>query len=187
MKKWTKWKPENSDIILPVVASASIASAGIANGRNIPVIFVPPDPNKKIDNIISIHKTIEAGVCSCSWGIARDRKDIVLILDFSEPIMQRFFVTFDIIKFGIVVDQIMYTHCLLLTTGDEKSKLSLCLNCEKIFLEVHCDGFKKIWDKIFRDTYARHLKKKYNYSQKVAYEIFDKMLEEMAVFKRLRM
>ena len=71
------------------------------------------------------------------------------------------------------------------TTGS--SKLSLCLDRAKIFLEVHCDEFKKVWDDIFRDTYARHLRKKHNYSKKVAYEIFDRMLKEMAVLKNLRM
>lgn len=187
MKDWTKWKPENGDIILPVVASASIASVGVANGRNIAVVFVPSDPDQKIDHIISIHKTIKEGVCACSWGLAQNRKNIILVLEFEEPIKQRFFLIFDIIKFGIVVEQIMHTQCLLLTTGDEHSKLSLCLDRAKIFLEVYCDEFKKVWDGIFRDTYARHLRKKHNYSKKVAYEIFDRMLKEMAVLKNLRM
>ena len=52
MKDWTKWKPDSDDIILPVVASASIASVGVANGRNIAVVFVPSDPEQKIDHII---------------------------------------------------------------------------------------------------------------------------------------
>ncbi len=64
--------------------------------------------------------------------------------------------------------------------------MSLCMNQEKIFLEVYCDDFKDMWKQIFRDTYAHYLRKKHKCSKKASYEIFDKLLNELAIIKEIR-
>ena len=187
MKNPIKVKSNMEDLELNVMASATIASAHIANGRNIPVVFVEADEIGKMENIINVHETIKEGSCESLWGITKDKKNAVLIIDFKEPVEQRVILIFDIIKFGIVVNQILYAQCLLLMIGGENSKISLCLDSKRIFVEVPVDEFKPIWEKIFRKKYAKYLKKKHNLSRKASYEIFDKMIEEFEIVKTIRM
>lgn len=150
MKKRVRIKAKSSDLILRVSASAAIASAGIANGRNVPVIFVESDEQNRIDNIITMHETIKEGNCESSWGVTDDGKNAILILDFKNPIEQKVILLFDIIKFGILVNQILYAQCLWLMVGTESSKLSLCFDDKRIFIEVPIDTFETDWNEIYR-------------------------------------
>lgn len=186
MKKRIKIKANSSELILKVEASAAVASAGIANGRNVPVVFVKSDENNRINNIISMHKTIKEGNCECSWGVTNDNKNAVLILDFKNPIEQKIVLLFDIIKFGVVVNQILYAQCLWLMVGDECSKFSLCFDQERIFIEVPTGTFVTYWNEIFRNTYAKYLKKAHNLPTKTAFEVFDKMIKEFELIKTIR-
>ena len=120
------------------------------------------------------------------WGITDDGKNAILILDFKNPIEQKVILLFDIIKFGILVNQILYAQCLWLMVGTENSKLSLCFDDKRIFIEVPIDAFETDWNEIFRKTYAKHLKKKHNLSMKAALEVFDKMIEEFEIIKTIR-
>lgn len=59
MLKARRVKSQKGDILTEIVASATIANAGVANGRNIPVIIVESDVDGKIDDLIDIHKAVE--------------------------------------------------------------------------------------------------------------------------------
>lgn len=187
MKGCYKYKSSPDEIRLLVAASAAIASVDIANGRNIPVVFVPSDDKNKINEIISLHENIKEGNCSTSWGITPDKKFTLLYLDFQNPVKQKVILFFDIVRFGIVVEQIMHSQCMYLAIGDEASKLSLCMGQKRIFIDVYCDGFKDAWPNIFRTQYAKHLKRKYKISKKEALECFDKILKEWDILKRMRL
>lgn len=187
MKGYSKYKSSPDEIRLLVAASSAIASVDVANGRNIPVVFVPSDDNNKINDIISLHENIKEGNCITSWGITPDKKFAVLYLDFQDPVKQKVILFFDIVRFGIVVEQIMYSQCMFLTIGDEASKLSLCMGQKRILIDIYCDEFKDAWSDIFRTEYAKHLREKYNFSKKEALECFDKILKEWDILKKMRM
>lgn len=186
MKGYKKYKSSSDEIRLLVSASSAIASVDVANGRNIPVVFVPSDDNKKIDDIISLHENFEEGNCFTSWGITPDKKYALLCLDFQNPVKQKVILFFDIVRFGIVVEQIMYAQCMFLTIGGEASKLSLCMGQKRILLDVYCDEFKDLWSVIFRKEYAKYLRKKYKISKKEALECFDNMLKKWDILKKIR-
>ena len=186
MKRESKYKSTPDEIKLLVAASSAITAIGVANGRNIPVIFVSSDENKKIDDIIAFHENIKEGNCITSWGLTDHNDYAVLYLDFQDPIKQKVILFFDIIRFGIVVEQIMYSQCMFLTIGDEKSKLSLCIDQKKLLVDVFCDDFKDIWSIVFRDKYSKYLRKKYKLSKKQSCEYFDKILKEWDILKKFR-
>ena len=187
MKGLSKHISQADDIRLPVVASAAITCVGVANGRTIPVVFVSPDEKNIINNIIDMHETIQEGNCLSTWGLTHDKKYVILSLDFQNPISQKVFVFFEIIKFGIVVEQIMYSQCTFLTVGNENSKLSSSMDQKRILIDLDCDDFKDIWSKTFKEVYSKHLRKKHNMSKKQSFRIFDKMLQEWDIFKKLRL
>lgn len=187
MKKGLKYKPIPNEIRLLVVASSAIISAGVANGRNIPVVFVPSDSDHRIDDIISFHKNIQEGSCSTILGLTSDKKYAILTLDFQDPIKQRVILFFDIIKFGFVVEQIMYSQCLFLTVGDEKSNLALSIDQSRILVDVFCDDFKEVWANTFKEEFTKYLRRKYKLSKQQSFESFDKMLAEWDVVKKFRL
>ena len=186
MKTYHKYKPSTDEICLLVTASSTIASVGVANGRNIPVVFVKSDDNKIIDNIISVHENFKEGNCTTGWGITSDKKFALLYINFQNPIKRKLILFFDIIKFGIVVEQIMHSHCMFLTIGDETSKISLCMEQKRILMDVYCDDFKDAWTNLFREQFSKYLRKKYKFSKKKSLECFDKILEEWDIIKKLR-
>lgn len=186
MNKWKRYKMTDDDLICPVVASAAIATRGIANGKNVPVVFVEADHENRIQAILSIHKTTPEGNCTSSWGFTNNKKVAVLVLDFSDPVQERVVLLFDVIKFGVLVDQILYTQCLFLMVGSESSRLSLCLDEGRLQLEVPGEYYVEEWTKTYRKLYSKHLRKKYNLTQKQAFDTFDKMQEEFTRLKKLR-
>lgn len=187
MNKTRKFKAKKSDILTNVVATATIASTGIANGRNIPVIIVKSDIDNKIDELIKIHQFVKNGCCESLWAVTNGYEYAMLILSFSSPIEQRIILFFDIIKQGLSVDQILYTKCMYLMTGDEDTRLSLNIDKPRLFLEVTCEGVSANWDTIYRKKYTKYLKNKYNINQKEAETIFNKIRDENNIIKTIRM
>jgi len=187
MKNKTKYRTTPNDLILTVVSSATVASEAVANGRNVPVVFVKSDENHKIDEIVKIHRNIKDGNCQFVWGTTEDNKYVLLRVDFENPVQQRVAIMFDIIKYGFFVDHILYAQCFWLMVGDEGCKLSDRMDQDRIFMEIPCDEFKLIWQPLFRTIFSKHLKAKHGFSMKTAYEIFDNMSKELEVLKKLRM
>lgn len=185
--KGTKMKFSSDSIIMTlVVASASVAIANFANGRNLPVVFVEPDANNKIDNLLAAHQKIDSGDCFSQWGVNDDGKTVSLIITFNNPIEEKILLMFDIVKFGIVVDQILFYECMYLMTGNKKSKLSTSLNKDKILLEIPKNSFEEEWNKVYKNTFAKHLQKTHKLSKKDAYEVFDKLRNEANTIQKIR-
>ena len=106
MQMRKKYKAETDDIRLLVSASLAISTVGVANGRNIPVVFVPSDESKKTDSIISFHKNVSEGNCISNWGLTSNNQFVILCLDFQNPIKQKVILFFDIIKFGLLLNKL---------------------------------------------------------------------------------
>lgn len=174
-------------ICTPIVSNAIVSSEGIANGRGIPVVVVAPDENHIIDNIISTHQSIPSGHVSSQWASSVDQSTIYLILDFSDPVANKVIIAFDIIKYGIIVDQIIFSQCLYLMTGTPGMHFSENTEKPRIILEVPSEDFKDSWGKIYKEKYSGFLQKKYHISQKKAKNIFDEMQKELNELKTLRM
>ena len=186
MSKPKKMKSEENDILTRVVATAAIACEGVANGRNIPVAIVEPDIDGKINDLIITHKSVKNGNCECQWGTTEGYEYAILSLSFSSPIEQKIILFFDVIKYGIIVDQILYAKCLFLMTGNSETKFSEHIGEPRILLEVPCDDFQEDWNKIYRKKYVEHLREEYKMSKKEALAIFDDVNNEMQKIKTLR-
>lgn len=187
MSKPKKVKGQEGDILTRVVSTASIASQGVANGRNIPVVFVEADLEGKIEDIIIAHKLIKNGSCTSQWGVTEDNEYAVLFLDFGAPVEQKVILFFDIVKQGFIVDQILYAKCLYLMTGEKGTRLSQHLDDPRVLIEVLGVGFEDDWDKAYKKRYAEHLRRKHHFSKKESLKIFDEIRNEMQKIQTLRM
>lgn len=187
MSKARKVKSQKDDISTEVVASAAIANVGVANGRNIPVVIVESDSDKKIEKLITTHQAVSNGSCTSQWGITVGNEYVILVLTFSTPVEQKLFLFFDVIKYGIIVNQILYSKCMYLMTGNKDTKFSEHLNEPRILLEIPCDDFEGEWKKIYKKEFSKFLQKKHKLAKREADEIFDKIHDKMDTIKTLRM
>ena len=78
-------------------------------------------------------------------------------------------------------------QCLYLAIGDENSKLSENMDSHKILIEVKNNDFLEEWNKIFKKEYTKYLRKKYKLSKKEAYDVFDKITNDMSVIEKIRL
>lgn len=184
-KKWKKIRT-GYDVMAPVVGSGSIASYDVANGRNIPVVIVEPDSKKIIDSIISVHRNISYGHCDSKWGLTDDHKNILLVLEFKDPISSKILISFDFIKYGMVVDQIIYAQCTYLMTGEAGTKLSDNLGRPMVLLEIPVEEFAEEWNRIYRKAIVNYIHKKYKSSWAEANEIFNKIQQTLKPIRTLR-
>ena len=96
--KYKKYEIEGP-IETSIVSSALIASIGIANGRNIPLVIVSPDCNHIIEDTISLHNEVQSGHTSSQWASSLNKDVIYLILKFSDPVTNKIIISFDVIKY----------------------------------------------------------------------------------------
>lgn len=89
MHDFSKYKTKDEDVIVKVVSTATIASQGVANGRNVPVVIVEPDTDGYINKMISIHETVNSGFFNSQWAVSRDNSNVMLFLSFSSPIEKK--------------------------------------------------------------------------------------------------
>ena len=184
---WSKSEKITDNIYSVVKACSALTIQGIANGRTIPVLYIENDEENKIANTIEFHKTAKQGACSTQWGITDDYKYALLFLKFSLPTEVPIVLFFDILKFGHVVTHIIRMQCLYLAIGDENSKLSENMDSNKILIEVKNNDFLEEWNKIFKKEYTKYLRKKYKLSKKEAYDVFDKITNDMSVIEKIRL
>lgn len=170
-----------------VVATSTIACEGVANGRNIPVAIVEPDNDGIITDLIITHKSVNNGNCESQWGMTKGYEYAILALSFSSPVEQKIILLFDVIKYGSIVNQILYAKCLYLMTGDSETKLLEHISEPRILLELPCDDFQEDWNKIYRKKKTDYLRKKYGISKKEALKFFDNLQNELEIVKTLRM
>lgn len=181
-----KFKNPN-EIAVPAVGFGIISSTGIANGRNIPIIIVESDEQKIIDDIIITHETTRYGHCNSQWGSSFDKETIILMLDFEDPIKKTIYIYFDFMQFGMAIDQILYSQCLYIMTGEKGTKVSENIEKDKILIEVPNDWFSKDWEGILKKNYVRHLQKEKNITKKAANEIFHQIRSSWKKIESLRM
>lgn len=186
-KQFEFFHPNSNEIRTNIVASSVVATSGVANGRNIPVVVVEDKSNNKIEEIIATHEFVPDGHCNSQWGRGlANNKEIVLKLEFDNPIIRTVIIYFDIIKFGIVVDQILHSQCMYLMTGNKDTKLVDDFNKNRILIEIPVYEFKDEWKSIYKNRFVKYLRKKKNLSKKEAQKIFDSMQQETSILKSFR-
>ena len=185
-----EWKlgqlPDNV-LLSQVVSGAHISSSGFANGRTIPVVFIEADSENRVKELIHIHKGIDNGNCNSQWSINVKRDRPFLHLSFTSPQQLNLVISFDVVKYGLLVDQILYSQCMYLAVGEPNCSLSENIDCEKILLEIPETGFASQWERLYPKMFCKHMKKKYGTTKKDALAHLEKMRSHFEYVKKMRM
>lgn len=139
-----------------VINDAAVATVGVGDGRLIPLLIIDSAGRPDFEELVRVHEYLPPGDVKVQWGDLKSAPDdIALILRFTRPLEVLLLLNFDIVRQGVVVDQILSSKALYLQPGREGDRLVNTLDAKRILIEVPETGFSKIWD----ETLFKHLVK----------------------------
>ncbi len=194
MKKdsWHKEKfkicNEIEKIPVPIVSDAAMASRDIADGKLIPLVIIDTTSRPDIEDLIKAHRSLGPGDANSSWGRLSKNKNLInLILEFKKPSRCVLILEFDIIKQGIIIDQIVITKGLYIQYGREGDRFSSTVDHPRIFVEIPSSGFREEWNKVFHNALEKDGKINKKMSRSEAKEYSKSVIKELRKFGRMRM
>lgn len=136
---------------IPIVADAAISSCGHFGGRLVPLVILDTSNRPDIEELIRNHYVFQgSGDVEVQWAELQNRKGfIALFLKFVRPFEATAIIEFDIVKHGILVEQVLIAKGLYIQSGRKGDRLMHDLDRPKVILEVPDTGFIKSWDEMF--------------------------------------
>jgi hypothetical protein len=143
-----------------VVGDAAIASTGIGHGRLIPIIIIDSTRRPDLLEVIAAQEHLPPGDVVVQWGsLAKRHNHIALIFRFQRPTERTAVVEFDIVKQGILVEQILQSNALYIQAGKVGDRVINDLNQPKMLIEVPDTGFRGHWDRLYFDAIFQHARR----------------------------
>ena len=138
-----------------IVGDAAIADGNVAEGRLIPLVILDAEARPELKELVRAHaESSRAGDVNCQWGQVNQHADrVALMLHFAKPVELSVALEFEIVRQGILVEQILMAKCFYLQPGKVGDRLSDDLKAQRILVEVPDTGFRPTWDVLFQ----RHL------------------------------
>ena len=146
----------DSDIIVDAVEEGTISNTETAYGQFIPAIIIDVKDKKLLYNNILLQFNMNEGKVTTTWALdnkINKAKKIFLLIEFTNPVCQKFAISFDIEKYMAPIDFIINSQLLYIQMGKKGDKVSKTLNEPKILIEVPSNQFKETWLKILKRLY----------------------------------
>lgn len=173
---------------LRIIADAVIAIRGLGGGRLIPLVILDTADRPDVEEFIRVHQTAtKPGDVKVQWGqIEGHDKTVAFFLTFIRPSEVFMALEFDIVKQGILVDQVLVGKGLYLQAGREGDRFAKDPDRPKVLLEVGDLGFEKLWDKIFHRHVEKHFRE-HGLSRTEARNATRSAISQMREFGNFRM
>ena len=175
-------------IPVPIVSDAAMASRDIADGKFIPLVIIDTTTRPDIEDLIKAHGSLGPGDANSSWGrISKNKNLLNLILEFKKPSKCVLILEFDIVRQGIIIDQIVTTKGLYIQYGREGDRFSSTVDHPRIFVEIPSPAFREGWNKIFHKALEKDGKKNKKMNRSEAKEYAKDVIKELRKFGTMRM
>ena len=172
---------------LRIVADAAIATRNLGEGRLIPLVILDTTERPDIEELIHIHEYITPGDVDSQWGKLKNMEGTVaLILSFKRPSELTIIIDFDIVKQGILVDQILTSNGLYIQAGRDGDRFKTNPDAKKILTEIPNTGFRKIWDQLFHRNIMKDMRKN-GLGRQQAKNAATMLITELRNFGKVRM
>ena len=189
MKMWSKRFTNTMLETKPVriVADAAIATRNLGEGRLIPLVILDTAERPDIEELIRIHEYITPGDVEIQWAKLKNSEGTVeLILSFKRPSELIVVIDFDIVKQGILVDQILTSKGLYIQAGRDGDRFKTKPDAKKIIIEIPDTGFLKTWDQLFHSNIVKDMRKN-GLGRQQAKNAATMFINELRKFGKLRM
>lgn len=145
---------------LDLVADGAIANPVTADGRLIPVIILNTEVDKRLLNLVTIHRDSPPGDVESRWAVKRfSKKFVYLVLKFEKPVELRIAVRFEVDKNSNLIDGIIHSRGVYVQPGKPGDKLSHNVGAPKILVEIPKRTTFEKWDVMLQKHVEKVLKK----------------------------
>jgi len=135
---------------LRIVGDALIATRNVGGGRPIPLVILDTTDRPDLEELIRVHQYLPAGDIDCGWGELEGSKGMVaLILTFKRPSELIAILEFDIVKQGVIVDQILTARGLYIQSVRDGDRYIKNPDAPRILAEIPDTGFHEFWNRLF--------------------------------------
>jgi hypothetical protein len=153
----------------------------------VPLIIIDTTNRSDLDEFIRLQEHLPPGDVDSQWGqLPGGSGRVALVLSFKKPIESTAVLEFDIVRQGILVDQIVTAKLLYLQSGRPGDRFITNPDAPRIFVEVLAGGFREHWDKLFHKQLAKHFRAT-GLGRQMSKEAARKAIMEMRDFGRFRM
>jgi hypothetical protein len=143
--------PEEAKVV-PIAGDAAIATVGTGHGRLIPLVILDTTERPDLAEVIRVQAHFPEGDVVVQWGQLPKRPDhVALFLRFMRPTERAAVIEFDSARQGILVEHTLMSQALYIQAGKAGDRLIHDLNLPKMLIEVPDTGFRRHWDKLYRD------------------------------------
>ena len=144
---------------MSIVADAAIATGAIGHGRLIPLIILDTSEHLDFEELIRVHKYVRPGDVVSQWATVEDGSgNIGLLLKFDRPMAISTFIVFDIIKQGVLVDQIVRMKGLYIQAGRHGDRFIKDPDRPKVLIEIPDTGFSRVWNTLFYKSIIKRMR-----------------------------
>ena len=164
---------------VPIAGDAGIATIAVGDGRMIPLLILDTSKRPDIDDMVKAHHHMEGqGDVKSNWGRPNtffDTGVVSLTLTFEKPSRCLILLSFDIGKYGGVVDQIIHSQGLYIQPGTPGDRLRTTFDVPRVLAEVPAREFQPEWDRMLRKATRKRFQKEHGMSRaeaKLATETF---------------
>lgn len=169
-----------------IVSDAAIATVNVGEGRMIPLVIIDTSDRPDIEELVRIQEHLPSGDVSVQWGSLEDTPKLVaLLIKFIRPVEAFLVLNFDIVKQGVIVDQILLSKALYLQPGQEGDRFANTMDAKKLLIEIPETGFSNTWDKMLFKHLVKDFREK-GLPKYQAREAAKGVIEEWRKFGKLR-
>ncbi|HDL01908.1 MAG TPA: hypothetical protein ENH23_06720 [candidate division Zixibacteria bacterium] len=155
-----KGRKISESAIVPIINDGAIATNSLGEGRLVPVLVVDCSEKVELRDLIYAHKNLIPGDVISTWALPKyNKKQALLLLEFSKPSNLEVVLQFDIEKQGILVDAILHANALYLQPSESGSRVIDGLTNGKIIVEIPDTGFFPTWEKYYTKNIVKKFKK----------------------------
>ena len=186
MNKWRKeavpaQHPVEAEPV-PIVSDASIATAGVGDGRMIPLLILDTSKRPDIEDMVNVHRQMGGqGDVDVSWG----RPDtffgtgiVSLVLTFTKPSRCLILLRFDIGQYGGLVDNIIRSQGVYIQPGKPGDRLRTTFHNPRVLAEVPSREFQPEWDRMLRKALRKLAQKEHGMARAKAKLATEKLINE---------
>lgn len=169
-----------------IISDAAIATVNVGEGRFIPLVIVDTSERPEIEELVRVHAYLPPGDVIVQWGALENSHECTaLFLRFVRPVEAFLVLNFNIVKQGVIVDQILSARALYLQAGREGNCIGNTIDAKRILIDVPDIGFSKIWDEMLFKHLVTHFRQK-GLQKHHAKEATRRLIEEWRKFGRSR-
>jgi hypothetical protein len=171
-----------------IVNDAVIASVNVGDGRLIPLVIIDTSDRSDLEELVRVQRYLPPGDVTCQWGRLKgsEEKMLSLNLHFVKPAEAMLILEFDIVRQGVIVDQILMAKGLFIQPGREGDRLSTKLKAERLLVEVPDIGFGELWEDMFYKNLVTNFRRK-GLSRQQSKQGAKELIEQWRKFGRFRM